>query len=195
MKTTYFLIFLHNQNTQFEQFFQYVKVDIKVLLTVVLMFLFKPLATETGGSPLDSRHVSVVFIYLLNFCREWHLCKFLILGDLSPHLFALIFLCPTSEKMRVGPSPLSCIKVGFFKTLFFEKQLKKVAQKLFICLCLHIDRHFLGNLVLHFLGKNLNKFGKLYIFPYVYFMLKDHRKPHVGSRYKGDLIRLFSVIH
>ena len=46
-----------------------------------------------------SRYVSVVFSY---FCREWHLRKFLILGDLSRHLFGLISPCPTSEKMRVG---------------------------------------------------------------------------------------------
>ena len=44
---------------------------------------------------------------------------------------------------------------------------------------------------LHFLGDNLNKFGKLCIFLYIYFMLKDHRKPHVGTRYKGNLINLF----
>ena len=25
-------------------------------------------------------------------------------------------------------------------------------------------------------------------------MLKDHRKPHVGTRYKGNLIGLFSVL-
>ena len=26
-------------------------------------------------------------------------------------------------------------------------------------------------------------------------MLKDHQKPHVGTRYKGNLISLFSSIH
>ena len=49
----------------------------------------------------------------------------------------------------------------------------------------HIHRHHLGNLALHFLGGNLNEYGKLYIIPYIYFMMKDHRKPHVGTRYKG----------
>ena len=48
---------------------------------------------------------------------------------------------------------------------------------------------------LHFLGDNLNKFDKLYIFPYIYFMLKGHRKPHVGTRYKGNLINFFFSIH
>ena len=43
----------------------------------------------------------------------------------------------------------------------------------------------LGNLVLHFLGGNLNEFDKLYIIPYIYFMMNDHRIPHVGTRYKG----------
>ena len=93
-------------------------------------------------SPLDpSRYVSVFFFsYLLNFCREWwHLCKFLILGDLSPHLFGLIFPCPTSEKIRVGfhRTHLSSIKGRFFKTLFFEKQFKKVTQALFIYFCVY----------------------------------------------------------
>ena len=35
------------------------------------------------------------FSYLLTFCRKWHLCKFLILGDLSTYLFGLVFPCPT----------------------------------------------------------------------------------------------------
>ena len=47
----------------------------------------------------------------------------------------------------------------------------------------------------HFLGENLNKFVKLCIFFYIYFMLKDHRKPHNGTRCKGNLISLFSSIH
>ena len=65
----------------------------------------------------------------------------------------------------------------------------------YIFLCLHIHSQPLGILALHFLGENLNKFDKLYIFPYIYFMLKDHRKPHVGTRYKGNLIGLFSSIY
>ena len=57
------------------------------------------------GSRLDpSWYVCFFFVfsYLLGLCRQWHLCKFLILGDLSTHLFYLVFLCPTSENMRVG---------------------------------------------------------------------------------------------
>ena len=42
--------------------------------------------------------------------------------------------------------------------------LKNVAQARFVCLCLHIHRHPLGNLALHFYGENLNKFGELCIF-------------------------------
>ena len=58
---------------------------------------------------------SVVFSYLLNFCRQWHLYKFLILGDLSTDLFGLLFLQPTSEKIGVGVGPtLSSINLGFF---------------------------------------------------------------------------------
>ena len=26
-------------------------------------------------------------------------------------------------------------------------------------------------------------------------MLKDHQKPHIGTRYKGNLISLFSSVH
>ena len=32
-----------------------------------------------GGGPLDPSWF-VFFSYLLNFCRQWHLCKFLILN-------------------------------------------------------------------------------------------------------------------
>ena len=92
------------------------------------------------GDLLDpSWYVFVVFSFLLNFCKQWHLCKFLILGDLTTHLFGLVFPRPTSEKMRVGsnrpPPPPSSIKVGFFKTSFFKKQLKNVAQGLFVHAC------------------------------------------------------------
>ena len=77
-----------------------------------------------GGCPMDPiRNVFVVFSYLLNFCREWHLCKFLILEELSAHLFGLTFPCPTSKKigLEFTGHPLSSIKVGFFETLFLEK--------------------------------------------------------------------------
>ena len=94
--------------------------------------------------------VFVVFPYLLNFCRQWHLWKFLILGYFSSHLFGLVFPCPTSKKMR----------------RFLYK----------------------------FLERNLKKYDKLYIFLQIYFMLKDHQKPHLGTRYRGNLISLFSSI-
>ena len=47
----------------------------------------------------------------------------------------------------------------------------------------------------HFFGKNLNKFDKLCIFPSIYFMFKDHQKPHVDTRYERNLVSLFSSIH
>ena len=48
---------------------------------------------------------------------------------------------------------------------------------------------------LSFLGRNLNEYNKLCIIPYIYFMLKDNQKPHVGTRYKRNLFSLFSSIH
>ena len=110
---------------------------------ISIINIINPLATERGGDgvgdgPLNpSRSVSIVFSYWLNFFREWHLCKFLILEDLSPHLFGLILPCPTSKRglsESTGTS-FSSIKVGSFKTLLFKKQLKKVAQALFIYVC------------------------------------------------------------
>ena len=54
-------------------------------------------------------------------------------------------------------------------------------------------RHPLDNLARHFLGENLNKFDKLCIFPYIYFMLKDYQEPHVGTRYRRNLILRFII--
>ena len=102
---------------------------------------FNPLDTERED-PLDpSRYVFVVFSFLLNFCRQWHLSKFLILGDLSTHLFGLILSSPNPKKLKVG------------------------VPTFYLCLYLHIHRHPLDNLALHLLGENLNKFYKLCIFP------------------------------
>ena len=69
------------------------------------MTFFNPLDTEGGGGG-QARWTAVgmfflLFSYLLNFCIQWHLRKFLTLGQLSNHLFGLVFLCPTSKKMRV----------------------------------------------------------------------------------------------
>ena len=77
----------------------------------------------------------VFFSYLINFCRQWHLCEYLILGDLSTHLLGLVFSCLTSAKMRIWV-PHS-IKVGFFKSLFFKKLLKNVAQAPFVYVCVY----------------------------------------------------------
>ena len=77
------------------------------------------------GDLLDpSWYVFVVFSFLLNFCKQWHLCKFLILGDLTTHLFGLVFPRPTSEKMRVGsnrPPPLPVVLRWDFLKLRFLK--------------------------------------------------------------------------
>ena len=88
---------------------------------------------------VHSWYVLLVFWYLLNFCRQWLLCKFLILGNLSTHLFGLVFRHPTSEEMRVGvhrtpPPPSVVLRWDFFKvgTLFFKKQFKNFAQALFV---------------------------------------------------------------
>ena len=112
----------------------------------------------TGDLLEPSRYISVVFLYLLNFCREWLLCKFLFLGDLSPHLFDLIFLCPTSQKMRrlgtIGNHPPSSLvlRCDFLKHCFLKKIVKKGCSGTFyICLFTHpqspfkqLDPSFLG---------------------------------------------------
>ena len=61
------------------------------------------------------------FSYLLNFGKQWHLCKFLILGDLATHPFGLLFPCPTSEKMKVGVhwTPPSVVLRWDFLKLYF----------------------------------------------------------------------------
>ena len=83
------------------------------------------------GDLLDpSWYVFVVFSFLLNFCKQWHLCKFLILGDLTTHLFR-----ENEGWLQQTTPPPSSIKVGFFKTSFFKKQLKNVAQGLFVHAC------------------------------------------------------------
>ena len=98
---------------------------------------FNLLDTEMGveGGMDLSQYVSVVFSYLLNFCKLWHLCKFRILGELFTNLFGLVFPCPTSDKM--SGLPLRSIKVVFFKFFFFKKIVKNVAQALFIYVCVY----------------------------------------------------------
>ena len=80
-------------------------------------------------NPMDTE--GEFFSYLLNFCRQWQLCMFLILGLLSTHLFGLVFSCPTSEKVRVefhltSPSPLLSsvvLRWDFLKLCFMKKNL------------------------------------------------------------------------
>ena len=81
--------------------------------------------------PLDpSWYVVVVYSYLLNFCRQWYLCKFLILGGLSNHQFGLAFPCPTSEKMRAGVhwigGFLVVLRWDFLNLRFLKDSLKKL---------------------------------------------------------------------
>ena len=87
-----------------------------------------------GKAPLDHNwYVFVVFSYLLYFYRQWHLYKFLILGDLSTHLFGLVFPHPTSEKMRVAvhqtsPSPSVVLTWDFFRLPFLKNSLKMLLR-------------------------------------------------------------------
>ena len=59
-----------------------------------------------GGVCWTPVGIFVVYSYLLNFCRQWHLCKFLILVDLS---------------IKVLNTKDLSIKVGFFKSLLLKK--------------------------------------------------------------------------
>ena len=158
-----------------------------------------------GGCHLDpSWHVFVVFSYLLNFCRQWYLCKFLILGDLSTHLFVWFsFPVPHFQENGIPPPSSVVLKWEFLKLCFLKSSLKMLLRLLYIYiyiyiyiyLRLHIHRYSLGNLVVYFQGENLNEFEKLCIFPQIYFMLKDRQKPDVGIHCKRTLISLFSSIH
>ena len=67
---------------------------------------FNSLATEGGGclTPVGM-FFFCFFSYLPNCCRQWQLCKFLILGVLSTERFGLVFSRSASEKMRVGVPP------------------------------------------------------------------------------------------
>ena len=161
-------------------------------------FLLNLCGGRAGGCHLDpSWHVFVVFSYLLNFCRQWYLCKFLILGDLSTHPFVWFsFPVLHFQENRISPPSSVVLKWGFLKLCFLKNSLKiYIYIYIYIYLRLHIHRYPLGNLVVYFQGENLNKFEKLCIFPQIYFMLKDHQKPDVGILYKRTLISLFSSTH
>ena len=103
----------------------------------------------------------------LNFCMQWHLCKFLILGDVYNHLFGLVFPCPTSKKMRVGviglpPTPLSSIKVGFFKTMSLKKYFKTLLWHFLYMFLFRNPQAPFRQLGPSFLAWNLNKYDKLF---------------------------------
>ena len=110
---------------------------------------------------INTRYQSIneiLMINPLNFCMQWQLCKFLILGDTYNHLFGLVFPCPTSKEMRVGvigpPSPLPpsvVLRWDFLKLCPLKNILKCCSGTFYICFCLEIHRHPLGNLALHFL--------------------------------------------
>ena len=99
-----------------------------VLIALIIILTLWTLRNGGGEEVMVvGPHIFVVFSYLQIFCTQWHLCKFLILGDLFTfltHLFGLVFPCPISRKMRVRVHwtqrtlSLSSIKVGCFKTLF-----------------------------------------------------------------------------
>ena len=123
--------------------------------------LFQEGGSVGGGWSVCWTPQSLRFYWFFIFAKLF--AKILILGDLSNRLFGLVFLCPTSEEMRVrviGP-PHTLPPLPY-------KTVKKCCSRTFyicLCLCLHIHRHLLGNLVLHFWEWNLNKCEKLCIFP------------------------------
>ena len=77
------------------------------------------------------------FSYLLNFSLQWHLCKFLILGDLSTHLFGLVFPCRNPRKWGLGSTGLLPPWWDFLKLCFFKKIVKSFAEPLFIYICVY----------------------------------------------------------
>ena len=94
---------------------------------------FNPLATEGGWGPQSVYFF--VFSYLLNVFKQWHLCKFLILGDLSTYLFGLVFLHPTAKKMRIEvhwthrSAPfLVVLRWDFLKFCFLKSSLKMLLR-------------------------------------------------------------------
>ena len=86
-----------------------------------------------------------------------------------------------------GPpgTPSVVLRWDHLKHYFLNNSLKSLLKHFLYMFAFTHPQAPLGNLVLHFLGGNLNEFDKLYIIPYIYFMMNDHRIPHVGTRYKG----------
>ena len=153
---------------------------------------------DTDRGPLDpSWNVFIVFSYLLNFCSQWHLCKFLNLEDLINHLFGLVFPCPISKKMRVGicwSAPSVVLRCDVLQFCFSENSEKILLWHFLYIFVFTQPQATFRQLGFSFLGWNLNKCDKLGIYSY-YFMLKDHQKSYVVTRYKGNFISLFSSIH
>ena len=96
-------------------------------------FTTKSNPLDTEGGPLDrSRCSFVVFSYFLIFWREQQLCKFLILKNLSNHLFGLVFSGTTSDwgplTLPLLLNLLTSIKLvlrwGFLKPCFLKTSYK-----------------------------------------------------------------------
>ena len=69
--------------------------SIEIFFEVFILTLWLLRGEEGEGRTLQpSRYVFVVMSHLLKFSRQWHLCKFLILGHISTHLFGLVFSEP-----------------------------------------------------------------------------------------------------
>ena len=116
-----------------------------------------------------SWYVFVIFSCLLNFYRQWHLCKFLILRDV-PHFRE--FIRGPLDAPPPPPPPRQ-----FLYMFMFTHPHAPLSKWTFIS------------------WLNLNKYDKVCIFSEIYFTLKNNQKPHVGFRYKGKLITLFSSIY
>ena len=86
------------------------------------------------------------FLYLLNFFREWHLCKFLFFRrPFSPSAW-FNFPCPTSQKMRVGVSlnlPPPHLSLSFSPHCFLKNSLKSLLRHfLYVSVFTHLQALF-----------------------------------------------------
>ena len=115
-----FFLFLN-----FVAFFHSIEIFFELFILITLWLLRRE---EGEGRTLEpSRYVFAIMSHLLKFSRQWHLCKFLILGHISTHLFGLVFPSLTSRKMSLGstaPShspplpPLLLLRWNFLKLCF-----------------------------------------------------------------------------
>ena len=135
-----------------------------------------------------------MFPVLIHFL--WKFKTISLTPSITKSIVVFKFFWPSGYWRVGGPFDPSQYVCGIsLKHYFLKNSYKCLVRHIYICLCLHIHRHALGYLAVYFLGENLNKFDKLYIFPYTCFLLKDYRKSHVGTRYKRNLISLFCSIH